>query len=67
MTKEIKTVRNDEIKIIIADHTHAWVEIQTTYDWYKRTEWIFVECKIEKNVWMNTNSSTQKILSVMFQ
>ena len=27
-----KTIHNDEIKIMIADHTHAWTEIQTTYD-----------------------------------
>ena len=27
-----KTIHNDEIKIIIADHTHAWTEIRATYD-----------------------------------
>ena len=43
-----KAIHNDEIKVMIADHMHAWAEIQTTYDWYSRTEWIFVECKIEK-------------------
>ena len=43
-----KAIHNDEIKIIIADHTHAWAEIRATYDWYNRTEWIFVEYKIKK-------------------
>ena len=27
-----KTIHNDEIKIIIADHTHAWTEIRATHD-----------------------------------
>ena len=27
-----KTIHNDKIKIMIADHTHAWAEIRTTYD-----------------------------------
>ena len=67
LTKEIKATRNDKTKIIIADYTHAWIKIRTTYNWYNRTEWIFVECKIEKNVWMNTNSFIQEVLSVMFQ
>ena len=31
-TKGVETVRNDEIKVIIADHTHAWTEIWATYD-----------------------------------
>ena len=66
MTKGIKVVQNDEIKIIIADHTHAWAEIRATYDWYSRTKWIFVEYKTKKNVWSSTNSSIQKVLSLCF-
>ena len=62
-----KAIHNDEIKIIIANHTHAWTKIRATYDWYSRTEWIFVEYKIKENVWLNTNFFIQKISSVMFQ
>ena len=65
-----KTIHNNEIKIMIADHTHAWTEIRTTYDWsvdIAVQKWIFVEYKIRKNVWMNTNPPIQEVLSVMFQ
>ena len=50
-----RAVHNDEIEIMIADHMHTWTEIQATYDWYSRTGWIFVECKIEKtSEWVQT-------------
>ena len=65
-----KTIHNNEIKIMIAGHTHAWTEIRTTYDWSTDIavqKWIFVEYKIRKNVWMNTNSFIQGVSSVMFQ
>ena len=48
LTNKVKAAQNDEIEVIIADHTHAWAEIRATYGWYSRTEWIFVECKTEE-------------------
>ena len=41
LTKKIKTFRNNEIKIVIVNHTQTWIEIRTTYNWYNRTKMNF--------------------------